>query len=186
MLKEQMNVQENDNLSVNNDNDDGDSSFLPMDVSVGLKTVEPAGPASGGNSMPSKKSKKALSSLNHNSSVNLLPITNKNNPTKAYQINLRHQTEAAEPATVSYNTKVFNKEIMALRNEEEALLKYQNATRKREYKVDSLKYKPSMIDYSSLSSQKVNQVKKASEKKHTTPSVRVTAPTMDPLELGQE
>ena len=94
--------------------------------------------------------------------------------------------EAAEPATVSYNTKVFNKEIMALRNEEEALLKYQNATRKREYKVDSLKYKPSMIDYSSLSSQKVNQVKKASERKHTTPSVRVTAPTMEPLELGQD
>jgi len=30
----------------------------------------------------------------------------------------------AEPATVSYNTKVFNREIMALKNEEEALLKY--------------------------------------------------------------
>jgi len=29
-----------------------------------------------------------------------------------------------QPVTVSYNTKVFNKEIMALRGEEEALLKY--------------------------------------------------------------
>ena len=53
----------------------------------------------------------------------------------------------AEPTTVSYNTKVFNKEILALRNEEEALLRFQNATRKREYKVDALKYRPSMVDY---------------------------------------
>ena len=41
-----------------------------------------------------------------------------------------------EPRTVSYNTKVFNKEIMALREEEEALLKHQNLTRQREYRVD--------------------------------------------------
>lgn len=45
-----------------------------------------------------------------------------------------------EPTTVSYNTKVFNKEIQALREEEETLLKYQNAARMREYKVDKLKY----------------------------------------------
>jgi hypothetical protein len=43
---------------------------------------------------------------------------------------------------------------MALRGEEEALLKYQNATRKREYKVDKLKYKPSMIDYQTLTAKK--------------------------------
>ena len=61
-----------------------------------------------------------------------------------------------EPTTVSYNTKVFNKEIMALRNEEEALLRYQNAARKREYRVDQMKYKPSMLDYSTLSSQKAH------------------------------
>ena len=39
------------------------------------------------------------------------------------QILLKKSLEE-EPATVSYNTKVFNKEIMALREEEEALLKY--------------------------------------------------------------
>ena len=37
-----------------------------------------------------------------------------------------------EPVTVSYNTKVFNREIRALRNEEEALLNFQNQTRMRE------------------------------------------------------
>lgn len=40
--------------------------------------------------------------------------------------------ENQEPATVSYNTKIFNREIMALRSEEQALLKFQNATRMRE------------------------------------------------------
>ena len=42
---------------------------------------------------------------------------------KASQIVLSRSIED-EPATVSYNTKVFNREITALRNEEEALLKY--------------------------------------------------------------
>ena len=57
---------------------------------------------------------------------------------------------------MSYNTKVFNKEIMSLKNEEEALIKFQNATRKREYRVDELKYKPSMFDYQSVKAQKTN------------------------------
>ena len=47
-----------------------------------------------------------------------------------------------EPRTFSYNTKVFNREIMALREEEEALISHSNATRKREYRVDQLKYAP--------------------------------------------
>ena len=73
-----------------------------------------------------------------------------------------------EPVTVSYNTKVFNKEIMALRMEEEALLRYQNAARKREYRVDQLKYKPSMLDYNTLSSQKAGPPSKTlSQRKPT-------------------
>ena len=55
-----------------------------------------------------------------------------------------------EPRTVSYNTKVFNKEIMALREEEEALLKHQNLTRQREYRVDQLKFKPTRLDFQSV------------------------------------
>ena len=66
-----------------------------------------------------------------------------------YQINMKDEQE---PTTVSYNTKVFNREIMALRKEEEALLRYQNATRKREFKIDTMKHVPGMIDYESLSS----------------------------------
>ena len=173
MLKQQMNVQENDGgLSANEDN-------LPINLSIEIKTAQPAGPASGGNSVPPKTSKKALSSLNHRS-VSSLPVTGKNNVSKAYQINLRHQVET-EPATVSYNTKVFNKEIMALRNEEEALLKFQNATRKREYNVDALKYKPSMVDYTSVSAQKVT----TGNRKKTTPSVRVQGRQMEPLDVGE-
>ena len=42
---------------------------------------------------------------------------------KAGQINLGKSIEEV-PTTVSYNTKVFNKEIEALRSEEEALLKF--------------------------------------------------------------
>ena len=55
-----------------------------------------------------------------------------------------------EPRTVSYNTKVFNKEIIALREEEEALLKHQNLTRQREYRVDQMKYKPTDIEFRSV------------------------------------
>ena len=176
MLKEQMNVQENDSSSNALAMDDDGKYSIPGSISVELQG--PAGPASGGNSVV-RKSKKALSQLNY-SSANAIPTGGNK---RAYQINLTNQGDA-EPTTVSYNTKVFNKEILALRNEEEALLRFQNATRKREHKVDALKYRPSMVDYQSLSAQKVSQVKKASERKKTTPSVRMAAPTMEPLEVN--
>ena len=51
-----------------------------------------------------------------------------------------------EPTTVSYNAKIFNREISALRNEEEALLKQKNATRLREFKVGALKKRPAGTD----------------------------------------
>ena len=47
-----------------------------------------------------------------------------------------------EATTVSYNTKIFNREIAALRSEEENLLRQKNATRLREFKVNSLKKRP--------------------------------------------
>ena len=108
---------------------------------------------------------------------------------KAYQINLQNQAgEGEQPATVSYNTKVFNREIMALRNEEEALLRFQNATRKREYNIDQLKYRPSMVDYTSVSAKKnYNQVAKNNANgKKATPSVRgmPTPSTLEPLEVN--
>ena len=67
----------------------------------------------------------------YRSSVNLhqpqlkVKVKGRQTPTKggnASQINLSRSLEE-DPTTVSYNTRVFNKEIMALRNEEEALLK---------------------------------------------------------------
>ena len=61
------------------------------------------------------------------SSVNL------SNRLENSRVNLAAKSNEDEPATVSYNTKVFNKEVVALRNEQEALLNYQNATRKREF-----------------------------------------------------
>ena len=177
MLKDQMNVQENESQSNALGTDEDGKFSIPGSISVELQG--PAGPASGGNSAIQRKTKKALSALNY-SSANAIPIGGNK---RAYQINLTNQGDA-EPTTVSYNTKVFNKEILALRNEEEALLRFQNATRKREHKVDALKYRPSMVDYQSLSAQKVSQVKKASERKKTTPSVRMAAPTMEPLEVN--
>ena len=57
LLKEQMNVQENDNAAIAID-EDGNYS-IPGSISVELQT--PAGPASGGNSILPRKNKKALS-----------------------------------------------------------------------------------------------------------------------------
>ena len=47
-------------------------------------------------------------------------------PTKGGRSNLITMAKSIEdePRTVSYNTKVFNREIMALREEEEALLQH--------------------------------------------------------------
>ena len=59
-----------------------------------------------------KAEKKAISSVN---------ITSRKENSR---VNLAAKSDESEPATVSYNTKVFNKEVVALRNEQEALLNY--------------------------------------------------------------
>ena len=51
---------------------------------------------------------------------------------------------------MSYNTKVFNKEMTAMRKEEEALLSISNSRSKREHHIDSLKYLPTPIDFKSV------------------------------------
>ena len=77
MLKNQMNVEENDQeTSINGDE-------IPVNISIELESGTPAGPASGGNTMPPRKSKKALSSLNHQS-VPILPSAKKMSANKAY------------------------------------------------------------------------------------------------------
>ena len=68
---------------------------------------------------------------------------------KASQVVLARRASAErmdEVTTVSYNTKIFNREISALRSEEEALLKQKNATRLREFKVGALKKRPGGTD----------------------------------------
>ena len=66
---------------------------------------------------------------------------------------------------------------MALRNEEEALLRYQNATRKREHNIDQLKYRPNLVDYTSVTAKKAVSGKKS--------AVRAPAPnTLEPLEVN--
>ena len=79
MLKQQMNVQENGSVGgggARGEDAADESADLALDMSsisvpghgsVSVQLQTPAGPASGGNSVQPKKSKKALSSLNYNS-----------------------------------------------------------------------------------------------------------------------
>ena len=163
LLKAQMNVQENDSQEAIN------QSALSniTDVQPG----DPAGPVSG--SIQQLKSKTRDLTVAYQPKAK---VKGRLTPTKGGRANQINMTKSidAEPATVSYNTKVFNREIMALKNEEEALLKYQNAARKREYKVDQLKYKPSMVDYKSLSAQKQSDSAATLEARRSSNSIKVS------------
>ena len=106
-------------------------------VTVPMKPGDPAGPASGGNKVPNRigtisASKTGQYTASHRNISNLIAgqprikPKGRQTPTKggkSSQINLNRSVDEI-PATVSYNTKVFNREIEALRNEEEALLKF--------------------------------------------------------------
>lgn len=61
-----------------------------------------------------------------NYSLEKLNVNGRQTPTKGGESSMIKLSRSIDqqPVTVSYNTKVFNKEIMALRGEEEALLKY--------------------------------------------------------------
>ena len=112
------------------------NAVAPPRVAQKVRPGDPAGPASGGTTGNAKKHLKSAPRIPQYD-MNGRPIApekpwvtteqirnRKAQPRgKASQIVLSRSIEE-EPATVSYNTKVFNKEITALRNEEEALLKY--------------------------------------------------------------
>ena len=96
----------------------------------------PAGPVSGGINTVNKRSLDISADNSYRSHANLpgqkstnqflIRPKGRQTPTKggvSSQINLARSAEE-KPSTVSYNTKVFNREIVALRNEEEALIKY--------------------------------------------------------------
>ena len=59
-------------------------------------------------------------------------------------------------------------------------MQFQNATRKREFRVDQLKYRPNMIDYESARAKK-NPYKKPGKK--TVASMRGSDPNIDKLDL---
>ena len=122
LLKQQMNLQENDSTL----------EFLSIN-SQKFKSSDPAAPASGvfngkksiARTMQSPYTRRPVGGTVNSSQVNL-KVNGRRTPTKggeSSQIKLSKSIDQ-EPVTVSYNTKVFNKEIMALRGEEEVLLKY--------------------------------------------------------------
>ena len=137
LLKQQMEEEEERQVA-----NAGAISPAPQRVAQKVRPGDPAGPASGGTTAAAKKHQKSAQRIpqydqngrpiaaekpwvttdqlrNKKAQLRGQPQIQK----KASQIVLSRPIEE-EPATVSYNTKVFNKEITALRNEEEALLKY--------------------------------------------------------------
>ena len=134
-----------------------DNALIQKDVAVApnnryrlVKPGEPAGPASGGTSSAKRYVNNSASKFDKRSN-SFATLTQGVQPLlgKASQINMTRRASAErmdEATTVSYNTKIFNREISALRSEEEALLKQKNETRLREFKVGALKKRPAGTD----------------------------------------
>ena len=100
----------------------------PHRVHQKVRPGEPAGPVSGGAVVPKRTLKTSLEPYyNRNTAANkLFRDMNEKKTLSSVQItsrlensrvNLAAKSDENDPATVSYNTKVFNKEVISLRNE---------------------------------------------------------------------
>ena len=94
-----------------------------------VRPGDPAGPASGGTSSAKRhvNSTARIFDKRSNSYATLNPSQLGQSLLGKASFHVIQRRASAEkmdePTTVSYNTKIFNREISALRNEEEALLK---------------------------------------------------------------